>query len=124
MYENSGEPDQTPRLVASDLGLHYLPMSHKKDDRLKWVNGRVFVCASCCPRCCQELVFDICHCRVSCPIVFCDIVKTLYNDCKNIYNVGSICTNIPVWLEFEFNTKEIKFSIKLFGDKHCRCKEG
>ena len=30
---NSGDPDQTPRSVASDLGLHYLPMSHKKDAR-------------------------------------------------------------------------------------------
>ena len=28
---NSGDPDQTPLSVASDLGLHYLPMSHKKD---------------------------------------------------------------------------------------------
>ena len=31
------KPDQTPRFVASDLVLHYLPMPHKKDDRLKWV---------------------------------------------------------------------------------------
>ena len=28
---NSGDPDQTPRSVASDLGLHCLPLSHKKD---------------------------------------------------------------------------------------------
>ena len=28
---NSGDPDQTPRSVASDLGLHGLPMFHKKD---------------------------------------------------------------------------------------------
>ena len=40
---NSGDPDQTPRSVASDLGLHRLPMSHKKDARLIWVN------ASQCP---------------------------------------------------------------------------
>ena len=25
--------------MASDLGLHCLPMSHKKDARLIWVNG-------------------------------------------------------------------------------------
>ena len=31
MKANSGDPDQTPHSVASDLGLHYLPMSHKKD---------------------------------------------------------------------------------------------
>ena len=36
---NSGEPDQTLHfaLVASDLVLHYLRMSHKKDARLIWV---------------------------------------------------------------------------------------
>ena len=34
---NSGAPDQTPRYAASDLGLRMLPMSHKKDARLKWV---------------------------------------------------------------------------------------
>ena len=33
MQANSGDPDQTPHSVASDLGLHYLPMSHKKDAR-------------------------------------------------------------------------------------------
>ena len=32
---NSGNPDQTPHFAASDLGLHYLPMSHKKDASLK-----------------------------------------------------------------------------------------
>ena len=31
MQANSGDTDQTPHSVASDLGLHYLPMSHKKD---------------------------------------------------------------------------------------------
>ena len=34
MLINSGEPDQTPHFVASDLDLHSLPMSHKKDARL------------------------------------------------------------------------------------------
>ena len=36
MYQkaNSGEPDQTPHTAASDLGLHCLPMSFKKDARL------------------------------------------------------------------------------------------
>ena len=33
MQANSGDPDQTPHFVVSDLGLHYLPMSHKKDAR-------------------------------------------------------------------------------------------
>ena len=29
MQANSGDPDQTLHSVASDLGLHYLPMSHR-----------------------------------------------------------------------------------------------
>ena len=38
MQANSGDPDQTPHSVASDLGLHSLSMSHKKDARHIWVN--------------------------------------------------------------------------------------
>ena len=30
------------RFAASDLGLHPLPMSHKKDARLIWVNAPYF----------------------------------------------------------------------------------
>ena len=37
--KNSGDPDQTPRSAASDLGLHCLSMSHKKDARLIWVKS-------------------------------------------------------------------------------------
>ena len=34
MQANSGDPDQTPcKTAASDLGLHYLSMSQKKDAR-------------------------------------------------------------------------------------------
>ena len=36
---NSGDPDQKPHSPASDLGLYYLPMSHKNDARLIWVRG-------------------------------------------------------------------------------------
>ena len=31
---NSGDPDHTPHFAASDLGLHFLLMSYKKDARL------------------------------------------------------------------------------------------
>ena len=30
MQTNNGDPDQTPENVASDLDLHYLPMSQKR----------------------------------------------------------------------------------------------
>ena len=42
MQANSGDLDQTPHSVASDLGLHYLPMSHKKDARHIWVKMQLF----------------------------------------------------------------------------------
>ena len=38
LVANSGNPDQTPRSAASDLGLHCLHMSRKKDARLIRVN--------------------------------------------------------------------------------------
>ena len=46
LFANSGEPDQTPHFVASDLVLHCLPMSHKKDARLLWVECMMNVEAS------------------------------------------------------------------------------
>ena len=46
MQANSGDPDQTPHAVASDLGLHYLPMSHKKDARHIWVKNAIILLTS------------------------------------------------------------------------------
>ena len=37
LFANSGEPDQTPRSVASDLGLHCLPVTHLGVSRQQWV---------------------------------------------------------------------------------------
>ena len=37
MWAISGDPDQTLHSAAFDLGLHLLPMFHKKDTRLKLV---------------------------------------------------------------------------------------
>ena len=34
-------PDGTPRSAASHLGLCCLPMSHKRDARLKWVKFNI-----------------------------------------------------------------------------------
>ena len=38
LQANRIAPDGTPRFAASHLGLLCLPMSHKKDSRLIWVN--------------------------------------------------------------------------------------
>ena len=42
MSANSGDPDQMPRYAASDLGLHRLPMSHKKGAWRKWIKKLPF----------------------------------------------------------------------------------
>ena len=42
MQANSGDPDQTPHSVASDLGLHCLPMSYKKHARHIWLKMQLF----------------------------------------------------------------------------------
>ena len=39
MQANSGDPDQAPHSVASDMGLRYLPMSHIKVARHIWVKN-------------------------------------------------------------------------------------
>ena len=43
MYANSVDHDQTPRFAASDLVLHYLPMSLKWDARLIWAKDILLV---------------------------------------------------------------------------------
>ena len=40
MLTNRIDPDGMPCFVASHLGLFCLPMSHKKDSRLIWVNHK------------------------------------------------------------------------------------
>ena len=37
LFANGGDPDQTPRSAASDLGLHYLPITLLRVSRLQWV---------------------------------------------------------------------------------------
>ena len=43
MQANIGDPDQTWHSVASDLGLHCLPMSHKKEARHIWVKQPIIL---------------------------------------------------------------------------------
>ena len=38
-FVNSGDPDQTPRFAASDLGLHCLPITLLRVSRQQWVKG-------------------------------------------------------------------------------------
>ena len=47
MQANSGDSDQKPcETAASDLGLHYLPTSQKKDARQIWVKNAIIVLIS------------------------------------------------------------------------------
>ena len=43
MQTNSGKSDQMLHSVASDLGLHCLPVSHRKDARHIWVNNAIIL---------------------------------------------------------------------------------
>ena len=42
LFANSGEPDQMPHSVASDLGLHCLPATFFGISRLKCITGNFF----------------------------------------------------------------------------------
>ena len=46
MQANSGDPDQTPHSVASDLGLRYLPLSLIKDAWRNWVKNAIILLIS------------------------------------------------------------------------------
>ena len=41
LFANSGDADQMPHSAASDLGLHYLPVTLLRVSRLQWVMGEV-----------------------------------------------------------------------------------
>ena len=41
LIANSGDPDQTPRSAASDLGLHYLQITVLRVSGLQWVKYSV-----------------------------------------------------------------------------------
>ena len=46
LFANSGDPDQMPHSVASDLGLHCLPNTLLGVSRLQWVNKESLVSVS------------------------------------------------------------------------------
>ena len=46
LFANSGDPDQTLRSVASDLGLHCLPITLLRVSRLQWVNHNYSCCVN------------------------------------------------------------------------------
>ena len=43
LFANSGDPDQTPRSAASDLGLHCLPITLLRVSRLQWVIQKALI---------------------------------------------------------------------------------
>ena len=47
LLSNSVDPDQTPHSAASDLCLHCLPRSPKRDARLIWVKDTVMILGTC-----------------------------------------------------------------------------
>ena len=51
MQANSGDPYHMPHSAASGLGLHCVPMSFKKEARLKWVKTLQESILFCCNVC-------------------------------------------------------------------------
>ena len=45
LFKSSRDPDQTPRSVASDLGLHCVPVTRLGASSLQWVNDIEFYIA-------------------------------------------------------------------------------
>ena len=43
LFANSGDPDQTPLSVASNLGLYCLPITLLGVSRIQWVKGKNLV---------------------------------------------------------------------------------
>ena len=43
LFANSGDPDQMPHSMASDLGLHCLPITLLGVSRLQWIKVMVFL---------------------------------------------------------------------------------
>ena len=41
LFANSGDSDQTPRLAASDLGPHCLPINLLEVSSLQWINTKL-----------------------------------------------------------------------------------
>ena len=41
LFANNGDPDQMPHSVASDLGLHCLPVTLLRVSRLQWVKKQL-----------------------------------------------------------------------------------
>ena len=49
LFANSGDPDQTPRSAASDLGLHYLPVTRLVVSGLQWFKPADYKLEQNCP---------------------------------------------------------------------------
>ena len=48
LFANSGDPDQTPHSAASDLGLHWLPITLLRVSRLQWIKYGTIVNSKDC----------------------------------------------------------------------------
>ena len=65
LFANSGDPDQTPHPVASDQGLHCLPITLLWVSRLQWVND----CSKAVL--CLYMYISYCNCAIVAFSSFC-----------------------------------------------------
>ena len=58
LFTNSGDPDQALRSVASDLGLHCVPITPLRVSRLQWVKAKTVLAEQPC--CIQTKIYTLC----------------------------------------------------------------
>ena len=64
LFANSGDPDQTPRSAASDLGLHCLSITLIGVSRLQWVSLIKSSYTKYNSYRCYSYIFYVCFCII------------------------------------------------------------
>ena len=79
LFANSGDPDQTPRSAASDLGLHYLPITLLWVSRLQWVKHADWIANWKRNR--KTIKIKLClHCNATCNAYQFEYLGYIYNN--------------------------------------------
>ena len=114
---NIGNPDQTPRSAASDLGLRRLSMPHKKDARLIWVNKHKKMIRS---ECIDAYVFQTTLPKKICRYICCYFPVVLFEcvdfSCLSHYLSPSYTVTIQAPIHHDSSRFETDGKIELHRD--------
>ena len=116
LYANSADADQMPPSAVSDLGLHCLPRSQKRDARLIWVImllaaphfGIMFRWKKDWSTQCQDNVAGLCP-----PVSGANFIEKVYEGSSvSSCNLVIKCSNIDILLSCcEISQEDIRISI-------------